>query len=83
MVMVMQPVVVMSSGDDEMVMLAALATAVVGEEEEEAVVSVMDELVIRFSRDFPFRIGSQRSAACTGLQKSLCSSMLSPPRTCK
>ena len=82
MVMVMQPVVVMSSGDDEMVMLAALATAVVGEEEE-AVVSVMDELVIRFSRDFPFRIGSQRSAACTGLQKSLCSSMLSPPRTCK
>ena len=65
-----------------MVMLAALATAVVGEEEE-AVVSVMDELVIRFSRDFPFRIGSQRSAACTGLQKSLCSSMLSPPRTCK
>ena len=80
--MVMQPVVVMSSGDDEMVMLAALATAVVGEEEE-AVVSVMDELVIRFSRDFPFRIGSQRSAACTGLQKSLCSSMLSPPRTCK
>ena len=65
-----------------MVMLAAVATAVVGEEEE-AVVSVMDELVIRFTRDFPFRIGSQRSAACTGLQKSLCSSMLSPPRTCK